>query len=125
MNTERTDDRAANRMGAEPQVHVPRRERDLSTRLNSLIGEVNCEISLLLTGSAYLELPREDLTQAVIRCQEAMIATLFCVIELEALDDLDKYSRLWVQEAKQGCSVLKQLRARVLDERCDFEVTDE
>lgn len=84
-------------------TQVLARERELSTRLNRLIGEANCEAALLPTRRTISEWTSEEVHQAVVRCQHATIAVLQCAIELQALDDLDAFSRLWILEALEKC----------------------
>ena len=97
----------------EPITQVPTRELELSTTLNRLIGEANCEAALLPTNRTVNEWTRGEVHEAVIRCEGAIIATLRCAVELQALEDLDAYSRLWIHEAVQKCDehlmVLKSL----------------
>jgi hypothetical protein len=84
-------------------MQVPAREHELSTRLNRLIGEANCEAALLPTRRTISEWTSEEVHEGVIRCQRAVIATLRCANELQALDSLDGYSRLWIREALEKC----------------------
>jgi len=87
----------------ETSTQVPERELELSTTLNRVIGEANCEAALLPTRRTISEWTREEVHEAVIRCQHAIIAALRCAIELQALEDLDVYSKLWIQETTQKC----------------------
>jgi hypothetical protein len=101
MRTELYDAGEVNQPKRESITRVPTREFELSTTLNRLIGEMNCEVALLPNPRTISEWTSEEVHEAVIRCQHAVIATLRSAIELKALDGLDVYSRLWIREAVQ------------------------
>ena len=103
---------------------VPARERDLSTRLNRLIGEANCEAALLPTRRNISEWTRNEVHEGVTRCQRAVIATLGCAIELRALDTLDEYSELWIREAIEQCEEHGRLLERFLNSYCSGALED-
>jgi hypothetical protein len=95
------------------------REFELSTTLNRLIGAVNCEAALLPNQRTVSEWSREDVHDSVFRCQNAVIAALRCAIRLQALDDLDAYSELWICEALEQCDASQDLlnfvRSQLID----------
>lgn len=94
-------------------TRVSARERELSSALNYLIGEANCEAALLPTRRTADEWTRAEVCEAVIRCQHAIIVTLRCASELQELEDLDLYSKVWIREALQTCDEhLKLLELR-------------
>ena len=103
---------------------VPARERDLSTRLNRLIGEANCEAALLPTRRNISEWTRNEVHEGVIRCQRAVIATLACAIQLQALDDVDKYSKLWIRDALEKCVEHLQTLEFIRDVCCSSAFED-
>lgn len=86
-------------------TQVPVREYVLSTTLNCLIGDLNVEMALLPDRKVIGEWFDEEVHGAVRRCQHALIAVLRCVVELQALDNLDIYSRLWISEAIEKCQL--------------------
>ncbi len=105
-------------------TRVPARERELSTRLNRLIGEANCEAALLPTRWNISEWTRNEVHEGVIRCQRAVIATLGCAIQLQALDDVDKYSKLWIRDALEKCVEHLQSLEFIRDVCCSSALAD-
>jgi len=75
----------------------------LSTTLNRLIGEMNCEVMLLPDRRAPSDWTPAEACDAVVECQSAMIASLRCALDLEALGQLDVYSRSWIRDAQESC----------------------
>lgn len=91
-------------------------EMELSTTLNRLIGEVNCEAMLLPNRRATSGWTLVEVGDAVVECQSAMIAALRCALNLRALGQLDVYSRAWIRDAQESCDrALEKLR-HVYDE---------
>ncbi len=78
-------------------------EMALSTALNRLIGEMNCEVMLLPDRRETSDCTPADVDDAVVECQRAMIAALRCALDLEALGQLDVYSRAWIRDAQESC----------------------
>lgn len=78
-------------------------EMALSTTLNRLIGEMNCEVMLLPDRRAPSDWTPAEADDAVVECQSAMIAALRCALDLEALGQLDVYSRTWIRDAQESC----------------------
>ena len=78
-------------------------EMALSTALNRLIGEMNCEAMLLPDRRATSDWTPTEVGVAVIECQSAMIAALRCALDLETLGQLDVYSRAWIRDAQESC----------------------
>lgn len=76
---------------------------ELSTALNRLIGEVNCEAMLLPDRREASVCTPAEVTDAVVECQSAMIAALRCALDLEALGQLDVYSRAWIRDVQESC----------------------
>ncbi len=113
-----------NRPRRETITRVPARELELSTTLNRLIGEANCEATLLPTRSTARDWTKEEVHEVVIRCQQAVIATLRCAIELLALDDLDAYSRLWIREATRKCQEHHERVKFILSEHCPTSIDE-
>jgi len=113
-----------NRPRRESITQVPARGLELSTTLNRLIGEANCEAALLPNPRTISEWTSEEVHEAVIRCQGAIIATLRCVVELQALEDLDAFSRLWIHEATQKCHEHHELLELIQNEYCLIEPED-
>jgi len=103
MKTDSRSARGVNRPRGETISRVPAREFELSTRLNRLIGEANCEAALLPTRRTISEWTSEEVHEAVARYEYATVTALLCAIELQALDSLDAYSKLWIHEATQKC----------------------
>lgn len=99
-------------------MQVPARERELSIRLNRLIGEANCEAALLPNRSAISEWTSDEAHEGVIRCQRAVIATLQCAIELQELAGLDQYSKQWIREAIEQCEEHRQAMAFIQTVYC-------
>ena len=90
-----------NRPRGETITRVSTQEFELSTTLNRLIGEANCEAALLPTRKTISDWTSEEVCEAVTTYQRAIIAALRCAIELQTLEDLDAYSRLWISEARE------------------------
>ena len=86
-------------------IRVPARERELSCALNRLIGEANCEAALLPTRTTIDDWTYAQILDAVIPCQRSVIAVLCCAVALQSLDDLDAYSMIWIDEARQACVI--------------------
>ena len=105
-------------------MRVPARERELSTRLNRLIGEANCEAALLPTRRTISEWTRNEVHEGVITCERAVIATLGCAIQLQALDEVDKYSKLWIREALEKCVEHLQTLEFIRDVCCSSAFED-
>lgn len=76
---------------------------ELSTTLNRLIGEVNCEVMLLPDRRETSDHPPAESADAVMECQSAMIAALRCALDLEAVGQLDVYSRAWIRDVQESC----------------------
>lgn len=114
-----------NRSITEVITEVPAAESELSTTLNRLIGEVNCEAALLPTPGSVSEWSRDEVNEAVIKCQRAVVATLLCAIELQTLDGIDAYSRLWIREATQQCEEHQKLIELIQDDCRTNLVTNE
>ena len=75
----------------------------LSTVLNRLIGEMNCEAMLLPDRRVTSDWTPADVSDAVVECQSVMIAALRCALDLEAVGQLDVYSRAWIRDAQESC----------------------
>ncbi len=88
---------------SETTIRLPSREHELSTTLNRLIGEANCEVALLPTRTTIDEWTNAEIHDAVIRCQRSVIDALSCAVELQSLDELDAYSMTWIDETRQAC----------------------
>ena len=106
-------------------IQIPERELELSTTLNRLIGEANCEVALLPNRRTLNEWTREEACEGVIRCQHAIIVTLRCAVELHTLDSLDAYSKLWIHEAVQKCEEHHKLLEDIQDEYCSLALVGE
>ena len=78
-------------------------EVELSTTLNRLIGEMNCEAMLLPDRRATSDWTLTEVGDAVVECQSAMIAALRCALVLGALGQLDVYSRAWIRDVQESC----------------------
>jgi hypothetical protein len=124
MKTDSRSARGVNRPRGETITQVLARERELSTRLNRLIGEANCEAALLPTRRTISEWTSEEVHEAVVRCQYAAIAVLQCAIELQALDDLDAYSKLWILEALEKCEEHLQSLELIQNAYCSSALED-
>lgn len=90
---------------------------ELSTTLNRLIGEVNCEAMLLPDRREASDWTPADVSDAVVECQSVMICALRCALDLEALGQLDVYSRNWIRDAQESCDRALQKLRHVYDER--------
>jgi hypothetical protein len=101
MRTEPRNAGGVNRPRGETITRVPTQEFELSTTLNRLIGEANCEAALLPTRKTISDWTSAEVCEAVITYQQAIIAALRCAIELQTLEDLDAYSRLWISETRE------------------------
>jgi hypothetical protein len=84
-------------------IRTSAEEMALSTTLNRLIGEMNCEAMLLPDRRATSDWPPAEVGDAVVECQSAMIAALRCALDLEALGQLDAYSRAWIRDVQESC----------------------
>lgn len=84
-------------------IRPPAEEMELSTTLNRLIGELNCEVVLLPDRRGTSDWTSANVGDAVVACQSAMIAALRCALDLEALGQLDVYSRAWIRDAQESC----------------------
>lgn len=78
-------------------------EMTLSTVLNRLIGEMNCEVMLLPDRRETSDCAPAEVADAVVECQSAMIAALRCALDLQTLGQLDVYSRAWIRDAQESC----------------------
>ena len=92
-------------------------EMELSTVLNRLIGEMNCEAMLLPDRRVTSDWTPADVSDAVVECQSVMICALRCALDLEALGQLDVYSRNWIRDAQESCDRALQKLRHVYDER--------
>ena len=90
---------------------------ELSTTLNRLIGEMNCEVMMLADQRGTSDWTPAEVGDAVVECQSAMIAALRCALDLEALGQLDVYSRVWIRDAQESCDRALQKLRHVHDER--------
>ena len=91
-------------------------ELEISTTLNRLIGDLNCEVSLLPTRRTIDTWSRREVYTAVIRCKDAMIEAQRCAIRLSRLDDLDTVSTDWIDEILERCDEYQSLLAYVEEE---------
>ena len=78
-------------------------EITLSTTLNRLIGEMNCEAMLLPDRRETSDWTPAEVGNAVVECQSAMISALRCALDLGALGHLDVYSKAWIRDAQESC----------------------
>ncbi|NNN10229.1 MAG: hypothetical protein HKL85_13685 [Acidimicrobiaceae bacterium] len=92
------------------------RELELSTMLNRLIGDLNCEVSLLPTRRTVVTWSRREVYAAVIRCKDAMVEAQKCAIRLGRLDDIDTVSTGWIDEIIERCDEYQGLLAFVEEE---------
>jgi hypothetical protein len=78
-----------------------------------LIGELDCEISLLPNKRTVASWARSDMYVTVIRCKDAMISAQKCALRLHLLDTIDAYSAGWVDEVIERCDEYQSLLAFV------------
>ena len=88
-----------------------------STTLNRLIGEMNCEVMLLPDRRVTSDWTPAEAGDAVVDCQSAMIAALRCALDLEALGQLDVYSRAWIRDVQELCDRALEKLQHVYGER--------
>ena len=91
------------------------RELEISTTLNRLIGDLNCEVSLLPTQRTVGMWSRREVYTAVIRCKDAMIEAQKCAIRLSRLDGIDTVSAGWIEDIVERCNEYQGLLAFVED----------
>ena len=91
-------------------------ELEISTTLNRLIGDLNCEVSLLPTQHTIGMWSRREVYTAVIRCKDAIIEAQKCAIRLSRLDGIDTVSAGWVEDTVECCNEYQGLLAFVEDE---------
>lgn len=84
-------------------IRPPAEEIELSTTLNRLIGELNCEVVLLPDSREASDWTPVEVGDAAVACQSAMIAALRCALALAALGQLDVYSGAWIRDAQESC----------------------
>jgi len=92
------------------------RELELSTTLNRLIGDLNCEVSLLPTRRTVDTWSHREVYTAVIRCKDAMVEAQKCAIRLSRLDEIDTVSTGWIDEIVERCDEYQGLLAFVEEE---------
>jgi hypothetical protein len=89
------------------------REVELSAKLNCLIGDLNCEVSLLPTIRTVDTWSRHEIYTAVIRCKDAMVEAQKLAIRLSRLSDIDATSVGWIDEVVELCDEYQGLLAFV------------
>jgi ABC-type transporter Mla MlaB component len=87
------------------------REVELSTNLNCLIADLNCEVSLLPTICTVGTWSPREIHTAVIQCKNAMVEAQKCAIRLSRLSDIDATSVGWIDEVIELCDEYQELLA--------------
>lgn len=73
-------------------------ELELSSQLNAALGVINVEISLLPSSGEVDDWPSDAVLRTIVWCQDALLDALRCALQLSLLDDIDKYSRVYIAE---------------------------
>lgn len=73
-------------------------ELNLSSKLNSLLGELRAEMSQLPTARTIRDWTAGEVLHSVSRCKDSMIDALRCALRLSQLGDLDEVSQQWIVE---------------------------
>lgn len=80
-------------------VPVSEDELNRSAELYRRLGELSAEMSQLPTERSTQFFTQSEAREAVSRCKDAVIDTLYSAIRLAQLESIDETSRGWVEEA--------------------------
>ena len=92
---------------------IAQQESDLSAKLNDLLGQLGAEISQLPNDRTIQSWTKTEVLHAVSRSKDALIDVLRCAVRLSLLGDIDKYSRIWIDEALKYSREDQELLERV------------
>ena len=99
---------------------IAQQESDLSAKLNDLLGQLGAEISQLPNDRTIHSWTKTEVLHAVCRSKDALIDVLRCAVRLSLIGDIDKYSRLWIDEALKYSQQDQELLERV-----EFDLVNE
>ena len=91
-------------------------ELNLSSKLNSLLGELRVEISQLPNARTIRDWSASEVLHSVCRSKDALIDALRCAVRLSQVGDLDEISQQWIAEILIYSEVDQSLLEHVEDE---------
>ncbi len=104
---------------------VPVSEDELNrfAELYRRLGELSAEISQLPTERSIQFFTQSEARDAVSRCKDAVIDTLYSAVRLAVLENIDETSRGWVEEAlryaHEDQAILEHVELQLVQRCCE------
>lgn len=104
-------------------VPVSEDERNRSAELYRRLGELSAEMSQLPTERSTQFFTQSEAREAVSRCKDAVIDTLYSAVRLAQLENIGETSRGWVEEAlryaREDQAILEHVELQLVLSCCE------